>query len=207
MKRITTLLALISALLAAVAPTRAQETDVLVDSTPTSPWSYHWTNEDRLAAAQACVSEASWAGARRAADCGGILQVTMTRRHRGESVREALVRTMPRFFGGRTSRAWVLALTARPIRVDPPGWPYEVPASHYSDSWRAVYARTQRFIDGEEPLPCAPTPNWWFGRVTDHEAITRALDRGRVEVSCGEPADGETHATVNVFMAAAVDVD
>ena len=113
---------------------------------------------------------------------------------------------MRRFFGGRTSRAWALALRASPIRSTLPGWPESwPPATHYSDSWRAVYARTQRYIDGTEPLPCSPAPRRWGGRTTDHDSLARAIADGWRESNCGEARPGETHATVNAFLWGPVD--
>ena len=179
-----------------------------VAPTPAPPWpDYTFTLEDRLVAAQACVSEASWAGGSRTVDCGGILQVIMERRRtardgrRAESFADAARRTMRRFFGGLTSRSWALGLGRHPIRANPVGWPEDAPpATHYSDSWRAVYARTQRFIDGEEPLPCSPAPRRWGGRGTDHDSIAVWIADGWAESDCGAPAPGETHASVNAFL-------
>lgn len=161
---------------------------------PTPPYSYHFTRADRVVAAQACVHEATWAGATRTGDCGGIIQVVMERRRRGESFEEALARTMPRFYAGTTSRAWTRALAWGPLRHDPPGWPAGAPpASHYDDSWRGVNARIEHYVEGSEPLPCDPPPRQWFGRETDSEALGRAMDRGWCEARCGE--------TRNAFLA------
>lgn len=168
--------------------------EIAAEPAPSPPYSYRFTRSDRVVAAQACVHEATWAGATRTGDCGGIIQVVMERRHRGESFEAALARTMPRFYAGTTSRAWVRALAWGPLRHDPPGWPEGAPpASHYDDSWRGVNARVEHYVEGLEPLPCLPTPRHWFGRRTDHDALAAMLDRGWCEARCGE--------TANAFLA------
>lgn len=151
------------------------------------PYSYRFTVADRLLASQACVHEATWAGAELTADCGGILQVVMERRRRGESFSSALERTMPRFFSGSTSRAWTRALPSGPLRLDPPGWPYSYPARAHDASWLAVNTRVQDYMRGLEPLPCSPPPVRWFGRTTDGAALAATLAGGRwCEAVCGE---------------------
>jgi hypothetical protein len=152
------------------------------------PYDYRFTRADRLLAAQACVHEATWAGANRTADCGGIIQVTMERRHHGESFSRALeLRTMPRFYDGVTSRSWTRHLPAGLLRVDPPGWPYDYPARVHDDDWLAVNQRVAGYMRGTEPLPCSPTPGRWFGRATDSEALRTTLATGHwCEAICGE---------------------
>ncbi len=151
------------------------------------PYSYHFTREDRLFASQACVHEATWAGSTITADCGGIIQVAMERRNRGQSFVEALSRTMPRFSAGITSRSWTLHLPAGLLRVDPPGWPYDYPARRHDDDWLATNQRVAGYMRGAEPLPCSPTPRRWFGRTTDGDALARTLAEGRwCEAICGE---------------------
>ena len=185
-KNLALLMAMVFTALSAV-PGDAQEaaTDAPVELTP--PYSYRFTSADRVFASRACVHESTWAGAERTADCGGIIQVVMERRHRGETFSEALARTMPRFAAGITSRAWTLRLPSGPLRVDPEGWPYDYPARHHDDSWLAVNLRVSRYMRGEEPLPCSPTPRRWFGRETDGAALARTLAGGRwCEARCGE---------------------
>jgi hypothetical protein len=185
-KKILGLLAMAFAVLSAV-PGGAQEAAVEAAVELTPPYSYRFTSADRVYAAQACVHEATWAGAELTGDCGGILQVAMERRHRGESFADALARTMPRFAAGITSRAWTLRLPPGPLRVNPEGWPYDYPARHHDDAWLAVNLRVGRYMRGAEPLPCSPTPRRWFGRVTDGDALARTLAEGRwCEARCGE---------------------
>jgi len=162
-----------------------------------APYDYRFTREDRLLAAQACVHEATWAGATHTGDCGGIIQVVMERRrptryrdgHRfpAETFEHALARTMPRFYAGRTTRSWARFLTAGPLRIDPPGWPYAYPARHHDESWLATNQRVAGYMRGSEPLPCSPTPGRWFGRETDGAALASTLAEGRwCEAICGE---------------------
>jgi hypothetical protein len=162
-----------------------------------APYDYRFTREDRLLAAQACVHEATWAGATHTGDCGGIIQVVMERRrptryrdgHRfpAETFEHALARTMPRFYAGRTTRSWTRFLTAGPLRIDPPGWPYAYPARHHDESWLATNQRVAGYMRGSEPLPCSPTPGRWFGRETDGAALASTLAEGRwCEAICGE---------------------
>lgn len=161
------------------------------------PYDYRFTRGDRLLAAQACAHEATFAGAERTGDCGGILQTVMERRRparlvdghrrRADTFEEALARTMPRFYSGRTTRSWTRHLPAGPLRLDPPGWPYDYPARVHDDSWLAVNQRVAGYMRGAEPLPCSPSPSRWFGRMTDGDALTRTLAEGRwCEARCGE---------------------
>lgn len=161
------------------------------------PYDYRFTRADRLLAAQACVHEATWAGAERTGDCGGIIQVVMERRRgvryvdgrrrRADTFEEALARTMPRFYAGRTTRSWTRFLEAGPLRIDPPGWPYDYPARHHDESWLGTNQRVAGYMRGSEPLPCSPTPGRWFGRVTDGDALASTLAEGRwCEAICGE---------------------
>lgn len=171
-----------TAYLAAGAP--AQELPAL-ELVP--PYSYRFTVGDRLLAAQACVHEATWAGAELTGDCGGILQVVMERRHRGETFAEALSRTMPRFYAGATSRSWTRHLPSGPLRVDPEGWPYDYPARAHDEAWLGTNRRVQAYMRGAEPLPCSPPPRRWFGRTTDGAALAATLAEGRwCEARCGE---------------------
>lgn len=158
----------------------------------------HFVRTDGLLAAQACVHEATWGGAR-SGDCGGIIQVVETRRRPGETFSSALRRTMPRFARGATDRAWVSELPYGPLTRDPVRWPFRVPAAHYSDAWRAVLHRVSEYMHGLEPMPCTPAPSAWFGRRTDGNVLAARLDSGRWrEADCGE--------TANAFLYA-IDVD
>lgn len=173
---------LVALVLALTSGVRAQATPE-----PVAPYSYRFTVGDRLQAARACVHEATWAGSERTADCGGIIQVVMERRHRGETFTEALARTMPRFAAGITSRSWTLHLPSGPLRLDPEGWPYDYPARVHDEAWLATNTRVQNYMRGVEPLPCSPTPRRWFGRETDGEALRATLAGGRwCEAICGE---------------------
>lgn len=156
------------------------------DDAPERPYDYRFTRGDLTLASQACVHEATWAGASITGDCGGILQVVMSRRHEHERFEDALRRTMPRFYAGATTRSWTRHLPFGPIRVNPPGWPYEYPASHHSEDWHAVNIRVSHYMRGEEALPCSPEPVRWFGRTTDHAQLVSALARGWEEAECGE---------------------
>lgn len=177
-----------AAAVATVLPERSRSLSLTPPEGVALPYDYRFTRADRLLAAQACVHEATWAGANRTADCGGIIQVTMERRRPGESFSRALeLRTMPRFYDGVTSRSWTRHLPAGDLRVNPPGWPYDYPASHHDDDWLAVNQRVAGYMRGEEPLPCSPTPGRWFGRTTDGEALRSTLAEGHwCEAICGE---------------------
>ena len=171
----------------AISPGSAQETDAAVVVVAPPYDDYVFTRTDRLSAAQACVHEATWAGAEHTGDCGGIIQVVMERRRPRETFSRALERTMPRFYAGVTSRSWTRHLPSGPLRTDPAGWPYEYPARVHDDAWLAVNLRVSRYMRGEEPLPCAPTPDRWFGRTTDGEVLARTLSEGLwCEARCGE---------------------
>lgn len=224
MQRYAILIALLLIVLAAFSRTRAQEAPIeVVPEAPTDApeesrpccdddvpepvsYAYEFTIRDRLLASQACVHEATWAGGTRTFDCGGIIQVVMNRRDDGETFEQSLAQTMPRFYGGRTSRAWVRELRAAPIRENPTGWPWSVPASHYSRSWRSVYARVDAHMSGAEPFPCSGAPTRWLGRVADSEMLARDLASGRWrEARCGE-ARGDEPTTTNAFLERVRDV-
>lgn len=146
-----------------------------------------YSRGDVLLAAQACVHEATWAGGTETVDCGGIVQVVLNRQNEGETFASALRRTMPRFFAGRSDRAWARHLTFGPMRENPPGWPYTtVSIRNYDASWRAVFVRTMRYLEGVEALPCPDPVVGWMGRETDHRALERRLSSGFWRVSdCG----------------------
>jgi len=163
--------------------------------TPAQSQAPRWTRADGLLAAQACVHEADMISLN---DCGGIIQVIENSRAVGESFSHALRRRMPRFAAGTTDRAWVSGLAWGPITTLE-GWPFLVPARHYSDAWHGVLARVNAYMHGLEPLPCAPEPSSWFGRQTDGNVLAARLASGRWrEAECGE--------TRNAFLYA-VDVD
>lgn len=148
---------------------------------------HRYSRDEVLLAAQACVHEATWAGAQ-TVDCGGIVQVVLNRQNEGESFAAALRRTMPRFARGVTSRSWARHLVFGPMAQNPPGWPYStVHIRNYDASWRAVFVRTMRYLEGVEALPCPDPVVGWMGRETDHRALERRLSSGFWRVSdCGE---------------------
>lgn len=161
--------------------------------------------DDYLLAAQACVHENGWRGGVDGTfDCGAQIQTFLTRRFQNETLRAVIMRTMPRFSNGSTSRAWVRELPLGPLRVDPAGWPAPYPARHDDDAWHGVVLRVRDFLTGREPLPCAEPPEHWFGRLVDHEAIQARLDSGRwVAADCNPGGAPETQ-TLNLYLTAAV---
>lgn len=152
-----------------------------------------YSQADGLLAAQACVSEATWAGAATTNDCGGIIAVVEARRGEHETFSAALRRTMPRFTAGTTDRIWALHLPYGPITQNPQGWPYAYGARRHSDQWRAVVDRVRGYMLEGVALPCSPQPISWLGRRTDGHVLAGRLDSGHWrESSCG--------ATQNAFL-------
>lgn len=159
------------------------------------------TQADVLLAAQACVHENSWRGGVGGTfDCGAQIQVFLTRRARGETLRHVIERLMPRFAAGRTTRSWVLGLPWGHLHEDPPGWPALYPARHDDERWHGVATRVSGFLRGLEPLPCERGPEAWFGRAVDHEAIERRRQLGWLEIDCN-PGGAPTTETLELYMA------
>lgn len=151
------------------------------------------SQEDILMATQGCVHETTWAGGH-TNDCGGIVQVIQNSRRPGESFSSAISRRMPRFFGGRTNRTWILGLQPGPVEDSPEGWPWDIPMSEFSSEWNAVYSRVREYMTGVRSLPCRRPPIRWFGRVTDAARLAAALASGNwVDAECGNSR--------NVFLA------
>lgn len=159
------------------------------------------TRADALLESRACAHESTFEGGVGGTyDCGAQIQVIQTRRRPGETFSHALLRTMPRFAAHTTSRSWVHYLPDGPIRGDVLGWPYPYPARHDSERWHSVYQRVSDFMLGREPLPCAQSPEQWFGRRVDHEALQARLDSGRwVEADCNPGGSPETQ-TLNAYL-------
>lgn len=154
---------------------------------------------DALLAAQACLHENSYAGGiGGTTDCGAQISVFLARRNRGESLSDVILRTMPRFAAGTTSRAWVRAMPWGPLRENPPGWPALYPARHDDDRWHSVVLRVRGFLSGREPLPCVSPPHEWLGRVTDGDVLAERLRRGFVEIDC---SGGSPRQTLEAYIA------
>lgn len=102
---------------------------------------------------------------------------------------------MPRFFAGRTTRAWAQWLRRDATR--PWGWPEFVtrqgrrdpsrvrlvahaPWSHYRDRWLALLEVADRVVAGELAASCSPEA--WGGAVDRARARRLRL----VEIDCGE---------------------
>jgi len=157
-----------------------------------APGRPRWSHTSALMLAQAAVHEADW---RALGDLGGIFQVVTNRRHEGETFAAALRRVMPNLAAGNTGRAWVLGLPVGPIHHSPPGWPWRLPAAHFSQDWMRLHDHAVSLLTGTQAPPCEGYPTRWFGRVCDRARLETALESGMwVEVPCG--------GTANAFLSA-----
>lgn len=172
---------------------------------PTRPYAYPFTARDRYLLAQARVHEASWGNT--VSDGGGILQVMMNCRRPDETLEAVVARRMPHFYAGVmaargvaidpsevTDRLWVLELPNAPITRSPEHWPYGYPARVHSDDWSDANEEIQRYIRGELPLPFSEHVVRWFGRTTDGEQLSAALEDGWCEAIPNGPP------SVNAFL-------
>lgn len=156
-----------------------------------------WAHTLALMFSQATVHEADW---RALGDLGGIIQSVTNRRHEGETMAAALRRVMPNLAAGRTDRSWVLGLPVGPIVRNPAGWPWHLPAAHFSQDWQRLHDHAVALLAGTQAPPCEGYPTRWFGRVCDRDRLRAALDSGMwVEVECSPH-------TSNAFLQA-IDAD
>lgn len=148
--------------------------------------------------ARLCVHEANWRGGEpEINDCGGIMQVIQNRmRVWGEpEFLDALMRTSPRFFGGRTDRSWARLLEPG-VSDDPEGWPSTWPPFRvYTDDFDLVYDRSLSFVTGALAPPCRGTPRNWLSRTHPRD---RAVAHRHVEV-LGDWREVRCGRTINAF--------
>lgn len=155
-----------------------------------------WHRTESVMLSQATVHEADWQSY---GDLGAIYQTIEGSRRQGETFAQAIRRRMPNLAAGTTPRSWVLGLPVGPILRSPEGWPWRVPASHWSDRWERLQNRALGLLRGFEAGPCDGNPTRWLGRVSGRQRLDFLLASSLwVEVDCGE--------TANSYLAP-VDVD
>lgn len=125
---------------------------------PENPFTAFGQRQEALWVSRLCAHETTFSGGQ-TNDCGGILQVL---RNSGGGV-GAVIRRTPRFFGGRTERAWARHLMPNQ-RYNPPSWPETWPGfSVYTAAWHNTYTRTVDYVTGQRELPCTGRPMHWLG--------------------------------------------